>query len=153
MSMLVLWQYTAKRTRVGVAPRKRSNKSPRKIQRTAVSCWSRPTATSFKIHWSELQTLLCGTRSDTGQNLASRLRVAPASVSCPPSRLTQRTNTLISSPLKTKTPPDVDPFVRKLTLGEISKVIPLPVQIASGPSYRFNLAGGSEAYPMGHTIS
>jgi P27 family predicted phage terminase small subunit len=49
------------------------------IQRTAVSCWSRPTATSFKIHWSELQTLLCGTRSDTGQNLASRLRVAPAS--------------------------------------------------------------------------
>ena len=51
-----------------------------------------------------------------------------ASVSCPPSRLTQRTNTLISSPLKTKTPPDVDPFVRKLILGEISKVIPLPVQ-------------------------
>ena len=39
----------------------------------------RPTAKSFKIHWSELLTLLCGTRSDTGQNLASRLRVAPAS--------------------------------------------------------------------------
>ena len=39
----------------------------------------RPTAKSFKIHWSELRILQCGTRSDTGQNLASRLRVAPAS--------------------------------------------------------------------------
>jgi hypothetical protein len=31
-----------------------------------------------------------------------------------------------------------------LTIGAIPKVIPLHVQIASGPSYRFNLANGSE---------
>ena len=56
-------------------------------------------------------------------------------------------NTLIGILLKKKKAPDVDPFVRKLILGEISKVIPLPVQIASGPSYRFNLASGSEPTP------
>ena len=58
-------------------------------------------------------------------------------------------NTLTGILLKKKKAPDVDPFVRKLILGEVSKVIPLPVQIASGPSYRFNLAGGSEASPNG----
>ena len=36
-----------------------------------------------------------------------------------------------------------------LTIGAISKVIPSPVQVASGPSYRFNLASGSEASPNG----
>jgi hypothetical protein len=52
-------------------------------------------------------------------------------------------NTLTGILLKKKKAPDVDPFVRKLILGEVSKVILLPVQIASGLSYRFNLAGGS----------